>query len=136
MKNITKNNRVGNGINRTMTNMGDMQTCAVADVHLLVAVVALADVQPIKITSDVIRRAAVHVPDRVGVVGGRGSVHRVLLTGEGMIEAAATAKSHMSWLAADLAGRTIVLMCARVGVASAAATVAASLGAPATSIAP
>ena len=116
--------------------MGNMQTCTIANVDLLVAVVALVDVEAVGIIGDMICSPRVHELGRVGVVGGRGSVHRVLLTGEGMIEAAATAKSHMSWLASDLAGRTIVLMCARVGVASAAATVAASLGAPATSIAP
>ena len=70
MKNITKKQRIGNGINSAMTNMGNLQTCAVADVHLLGAVVALLDVQTIEITGDVISGAAVGVPGGLDVVGG------------------------------------------------------------------
>ena len=92
--------------------MGNLQTCAIADMDLFIAVVALVDVEAVEVVGDVIGGPGTHVPGWIGggvgarrsVVGARGSVHGVLLTRVGMIEAATTVVSDMPGLAADLAG--------------------------------
>ena len=137
MKNIAKVKRIGICINSTISNMGDLQTCAIADMDLCIAVVALADVEAVKVVGDVVGGPGIHVPGWVGdgsVVGGRGSVHGVLLTRVSIIEAATAAGSDMPGLATDLAGGTVVLMSSVVtsAIAVVATTIAAALAASAT----
>jgi hypothetical protein len=113
-----------------MTNMENMQTCVIADMHLLIAVVALADVEAVEVVGDVVGCPGIHVPGWVGVVGGCCSIGRVLLPSEGVIETAAAAYGDVPYLATNLTDRALVV----VGVA-AASSAAALLLATATSIA-
>jgi hypothetical protein len=53
-----------------MTGVGNMQTYAIADVHFLVAVVALADVKAVEVVGDVVGCPGIHVPGWVSDVGG------------------------------------------------------------------
>jgi hypothetical protein len=123
MKNIAQMERIGICINSTMTNMGDMQTCTIADVNLFIAVVALTDVEAVEVVGDVVRCPGIHVPASIGVVGvvvvvveGGGSVHRVLLSGEGMVKATTTAEGIMPNRAADLAHWAVIIRVVVAGV--------------------
>ena len=68
-------------INRTLTKMFDVQTCSVANLDSVVAVVALTEGETIQVAGDMVRCARVRVPVRINLVASASSdvIRRVLL---------------------------------------------------------
>ena len=85
--------------------MRNMQTCSVADVDALVAVVGLPHSKAIKIARDVISCPGVHVPGRVDVVAVGGSVGGGLFVVVGVVVAVVAADRAVANLVTDLTHR-------------------------------
>jgi hypothetical protein len=86
--------------------MGNGQTCAIGDLHRVLALVALLEAEAVKVGRQVICCSGVEVPfaiARVVGVGGIGVALTRLLGLEGVVEAVAAAESVVAVLAADLA---------------------------------
>lgn len=66
---ICKGKWTSNNINRTMTDMRNVQTCSIADLNLLLAIVPLLYGQSIQITCDVVGCPCISIPIGVNLVG-------------------------------------------------------------------
>ena len=115
--------------NRTLTSIGDVQTCAVADLDIVGAVIAFAEGEAIQITRDMVGRSCVCVPVGIDLVPGAGSgdVHRVLLfiAMERAIKTLAALNSDVPLYATELACGAMVL--ASITVTAVASTAAAAV---------
>ena len=108
MKNVAKYKIfISGSTNRTMTNMCDVQTCSVAHLNIVVAVVALPDVEAVEVARDVVRRARVRVPVGINLIPGtsagdvsRGLLLIVVAAVEGRVEALVALQRDMAHLAA------------------------------------
>lgn len=62
VKDVIKNKGFSSGINKTLTNMFNVQTLSIADVDPLVAIVFLLDSKAVKIAGDMVSSPGVGVP--------------------------------------------------------------------------
>jgi glycine cleavage system regulatory protein len=107
-----------------MTNMRDIQTCSVGDLHLILSAVALVDVEPVEVVCQMVSRPGIHVPVGVDCVGAgvrsvAGAV-TVFLRLEGVVEALAALQGLMPEFAADLALDVVPSVAAATSLATAA----------------
>ena len=123
MEDIFKDKMLGSSINCTLTNASDLQTCSVADLEAIVAVVVLTHVETLSVAGDVVGCARIHVPVGFNLVRGDRVIGGVvfLLSTVGVIEAAVAAEGDVADLVADLTDR------ARGTAARSIASVVASL---------
>jgi hypothetical protein len=148
VKNITKCKIFGSGsINRTMTNVFNAQTCSVAHLDVVVAVVEFAEGEAVEVARDVVGGSSVRIPVRIHLVPslvptsvGAGDVGRrlLLLAMEGTVKALVALHHNMTDLATKLADRALPAVGASAAVAVAAtiaATIAATLIATASLVA-